>query len=179
VKERKLRNRAIDEFFPVFPARRRVYRPRTDTERKQLDDLLASGTDVVFGFRDEEERRQYAERMAAAAAAAAAARVKERLLESEEQELDRGVWLVLKLLLGESLDGPLDKDQTLQSEKLYYRWSAVAVLHKEGLAWESAYRGASRICRRSSYAGSPRTMKRAYLTVERIRRTVRRAQSQS
>jgi hypothetical protein len=131
VKERKLSGRAIEKLCRQLHATPVVYRPRTEAERKQLDDLMATGTAVRFGLRDEEELKQYADHMAAAAAAA----VKKRLLNppSEEQELNQEVWLALKLLLGESLDGPLDKDQTLQSEKLHFRWGAVAGLHKKGL----------------------------------------------
>jgi hypothetical protein len=176
VKERKLSGRAIEKLCRQLHATPVVYRPRTEAERKQLDDLMATGTAVRFGLRDEEERKQYADQMAAAAAAA----VKKRLLNppSEEQKLNQEVWLALKLLLGESLgeslDGPLDKDQTLQSEKLHFRWWAVAALHKKGLTWEDADEEASLICRCSPYAGAPLTMKQAYVTVARIRCAIKR-----
>jgi hypothetical protein len=172
MKERKLSRGAIDELCRQLHATPVVYRPRTGAERKQLDELMATGSVVRFGLPDEEERKQYADHMAAAAAAA----VKKRLLNppGEEQQLNQEVWRVLKLLLGESLDGPLDKDQTLQSEKLHFRWWTVDGLHKKGRTWEDAYKEASLICECSPYAGAPLTMKQAYVTVARIRRAIKR-----
>jgi hypothetical protein len=111
-------------------------------------------------------------------ATAAAARVRQQLLHppSKEQQLDQAVWLILKLVLGEPLDGPATKEETLQSERLYRRWWAVAGLHKKSrLSWEAAYRAASSIYRDTPWAGSARTMKDAYQLVERVRRTIAHA----
>jgi hypothetical protein len=179
MKERKLSGRAIEELCRQLYATPVVYRPRTDAERKQLDDLMAT-TPVRFALRDEEERKQYAEHMAAAAAAC----VKERLLHppSEEQQLNQEVWLVLKSLLGEPLYGEGSRSTVysgeeppmFQSEKIHRRWWLVDGLHKKGLTWEKAYEGASKICEDTSWAGTPLTMKQAYVLVQRIRRTIKR-----
>jgi hypothetical protein len=178
----KLSSRAIEELCRRLHAIPVVYRPRTDTERKQLDDLMAI-TPVRFGLRDEKERKQYADDMAAAAAAA----VRKRLLNppSEEEQLNQEVWLVLKLLLGEPLRGEGDPNITydgekppmLQSEKLHRRWCLVAALHKKrdlDLSWEGAYEEASLISEKTPWAGTELTMKHAYVTVQRIRRTIER-----
>jgi hypothetical protein len=149
MKGRKLSGRAIEELCRQLYAIPVVYRPRTDAERKQFDNLMAT-TGVVFALRDEEEeRKQYADHMAAAAAD----RVRKQLLNppSEESQLNQQVWLVLKLLLSESLDGEddrhIDSDQDptlhrpmLQSEKLHRRWSLVYGLRtNRGLTWNRAY----------------------------------------
>jgi hypothetical protein len=187
MKERKLSGRAIEELCRQLYALPVVYRPRTDAERKRLDNLMATGTGVAFALRDdEEERKQYADLMAAAAAD----RVRKQLLNppSEESQLNQQVWLVLKLLLGEPLDGEGGRDiadrvgelPMLQSEKLHYRWWLVAGLHKKGLTWERAYDVASYMSKGCDsgppmpWAGTELTMKHAYVTVQRIRRTLKR-----
>jgi hypothetical protein len=179
MKERKLSRRAIEEVRRQLHATPLIYRPRTAAERRQLDDLMATGTSVRFGLRDEEERKQYAEHIAAAAAD----RVRKQLLNppSEEEQLDQEVWLVLKWLLHESLDGEGGRNITddgeeppmLQSEKLHRRWWLVAGLNKKGRSWEEAYEEASEISKRTPWAGSPLTMKHAYVTVQHIRRTMK------
>jgi hypothetical protein len=179
-RKRKLDARAIEELCWDLYTVPVVYRPRTDAERKQLNDLLATGTRVCFGLRDQAEREQYAARMAATAAAD----IYKRLSQPPDKErvLQQKVWLVLKTLLGEPLDGPnIDSDDSLpmlQSEKLYRRWSTVAGLHKQGLSWTNAYECASDIYKCTSWAGSPLTMKQAYVLVNRIRRTIERYESE-
>jgi hypothetical protein len=82
MKGRKLSGRAIEELCRQLYAIPVVYRPRTDAERKQFDNLMAT-TGVVFALRDEEEeRKQYADHMAAAAAD----RVRKQLLNPPSEE---------------------------------------------------------------------------------------------
>jgi hypothetical protein len=121
----------------------------------------------------DEERKQFA--------AGVAADVYNRLSQppNEEQEFEQRVWLALKLLLDEPLDEPADRSDpaapTLQSEKLYRRWSVVHGLHEStGLSWERAYQCASGMCEDTPCAGTASTMKNAYVLVAGIRRAIRR-----
>jgi hypothetical protein len=179
-RKRKLDARAIEELCRDLYTVPAVYRPRTDAERKQLNDLLATGRGVCFGLRDQAEREQYAARMAATAAADIYKRLSQP--PDEEQELQQKVWLVLKTLLGEPLDGPnTDSDDSmLQSEKLYHRWHVVRALHeRKGLPWEQAYRCASDLAGNVPWGGTERTMKEGYVLVNRIRRTIESKGSKS
>jgi hypothetical protein len=63
----------------------------------------------------------------------------------------------------------------------YLRWRAVVEARQEGRSrrprkatWLDAYKEASqRLADRSNTAGSPRTMKRSYMKIERLRRTAK------
>jgi hypothetical protein len=113
----------------------------------------------------DEERKQFAARVAAD--------VERRLSQppNEEQEFEQSVWRALKLLLGEPLDEPSDRDA--QSEKIYRRWWAVHGLHERtGLSWERAYQCASDIYEDTPWAGTASTMKNSYVLVARIRRAI-------
>jgi hypothetical protein len=191
VSERKLSGRAIDELCRQLYGGRVFHRPHTDAERKELDKLAATLGVIA------EAQRSRGGRYAARSAVAAAERIRRQLLHppSEEQQLGQDTWLVLKLLLGEDLDGEERRSEqgqfelsaeggyrivydgveppTLQSEKLHRRWWLVVALQQNGLSLQEAYKEASRIYKGTPWAGSPLTMWHAYVDVQRLRRAIK------
>jgi hypothetical protein len=163
MKERKLSPRAIDELCRLLyaPLIHRPLTPQTPKEQKRDAARIAAFHLGRLQLQPPDEKREF------------------------EQE----VWLVLKLLLEEKervtllLGQPFDEEEkgqgeeppTLQSEKLHRRWWTVAGLHKkQGWSWDRSYKAASYIWRNTPYAGSPLTMKQAYVTVNYIRRAIKR-----
>jgi hypothetical protein len=59
------------------------------------------------------------------------------------------------------------------AEKNLLRWQAVFEAHRDGVSWKDTYEAASKRLKGTPDAGTPRSMRRSYTAVQRMRRDAR------